>query len=114
MRGSKIHHFDLKNSEQKLEPTYVTDGFLLQNAEVEVKMAILQGIKKRHTNVRLFLELTLGHWKERLCFSSYIQRIFQNIVSDLHPHSRSNFQFYCMYMYEENLLKFVTLHAFES
>jgi len=77
-------------------------------------MAILQGTTKRHTNVRHFLELTLGHWEERFCFSSYIQRIFKNSVSDLHSHNKSNFHFECMYIYEQNLLKFVALNAFET
>jgi hypothetical protein len=38
MRGSdftKIHHFD-QNSEPKQEHNYVTDYFLLQNAEVKL------------------------------------------------------------------------------
>ena len=76
-------------------------------------MAIFQGTKKRTTNVRLFPALTLGHWDERFCFSSYIQKIFKNSVSDFHSHSRSNVHFDCMYIYEQNSLKFVALHAFE-
>jgi hypothetical protein len=65
-------------------------------------MAILLGTKKRHTNVRIILELTLGPWEERFFFSSYIRRTFKNSVSDLHSRTRSNFHFVCMYIYERN------------